>query len=87
MQIISGRIKTKSKKLEGKIFVLTGSLEAMTRTQAKERIRLLGGEISGSVSRKTNYVVAGEAPGTKLEKAKKIGIKIIGEKQFLEIIK
>jgi DNA ligase (NAD+) len=87
VQIISEKIETKSKKLEGKIFVLTGSLETMTRAQAKEKIRLLAGEISELVSKKIDYVVAGETPGTKLEEAKKLGIKVINEAKFLEMIK
>jgi len=87
VQVISEKIKTKSKKLKGRIFVLTGSLETMTRARAKEKIRFLGGEISESVSEKTDYLVAGEAPGAKLEKAKKLGIKVIDEKEFLEMTK
>ena len=74
-------------KLKGKSFVLTGSLETMTRTEAKEKIRLFGGEISESVSEKTDYLVAGKEPGTKLGKAKKLGTKVIEEKEFLEMIK
>lgn len=85
--IRSEKLKTKSKKLKGRIFVLTGSLETMTRAQVKEKIRLLGGEISESVSKKTDYVIAGKSPGTKLEEAKKLGIKVIDEAKFLEMIK
>ena len=87
VEIIKEKRKTQSQKLKGKIFVLTGALETMTRTQAKERIRLLGGEISESVSEKTDYLIAGRAPGTKLEEAKKREIKIIDEGRFLEMIK
>ncbi len=74
------------KKLEGKIFVLTGALETLTREQAKEKIRELGGKTSSSVSKKTDYVVVGENPGSKYEKAKKLGVKIISEKEFLDLI-
>ena len=74
------------RKLEEKTFVLTGSLEAMTRSEAEKRIRLLGGHPSGSVSRQTDYLVLGKNPSSKLEKAKKFGVKIIGEKEFLKMI-
>jgi DNA ligase (NAD+) len=72
--------------LAGKTFVLTGSMETMTRDQAKEKIRNLGGDVSSSVSKETDYVVAGEEPGSKYDKAKKLGIKIIGEKEFIKMI-
>ena len=74
-------------KLLGKIFVLTGSLETMAREEAKEKIRLLGGEISESVSKRTDFVVAGKEPGfTKLSKAKELDIRIIDERKFLEML-
>ncbi|MDO8470490.1 MAG: NAD-dependent DNA ligase LigA [bacterium] len=75
-----------STRLSGKTFVLTGELEGMTRDEAKERIRSLGGEVSESVSSRTAYVVTGENPGSKLEKAKKLGIKTLPEKKFLKFI-
>ena len=75
------------KKLAGLIFVLTGSLETVTREEAKEKIRLLGGEISETVSQKTDYVVVGKEPGSKLEKAKELGVKTISEQEFLKMIK
>lgn len=68
-------------------FVLTGSMESMTRDEAKEKIRALGGDVSSSVSVETDYVVAGREPGSKYDKAKKLGVKIIGEKEFLELLK
>jgi DNA ligase (NAD+) len=77
----------KSGKLAGKTFVLTGSLNAMSREAAKERIREQGGDASESVSKKTDYLVAGAEPGSKYEKAKKLGVTIIDEKEFLTIIK
>ncbi len=73
--------------LKGKTFVLTGGLELMTREEVKGRIRLLGGEVSESVSKKTDYVVAGKEPGSKYEEAQKFGVKTIGEKEFLKLIK
>ncbi len=81
----SSRAIGKSQKLKGKIFVLTGSLGSTTREKAKEKIRKLGGEISESVSKKTDFVLIGKNPGSKHNKAKKLGIKIINEKEFLEM--
>lgn len=78
--------KIQNQKFFGKTFVLTGGLQHMTRDKAKEKIRALGGNISGSVSRKTDYVVAGEEPGSKLEQARRIGVKIIDGKEFLKFI-
>jgi DNA ligase (NAD+) len=75
-----------AKKLKGKTFVLTGALESMSRDEAKEKIRALGGDISSSVSKKTDFVVAGKKPSSKYDKAKKLGVKIIGEKEFLKIL-
>jgi len=77
----------KDRKLAGRTFVLTGALETMTRSQVVERIRSLGGSISESVSKMTDYLIVGDNPGSKLEKAKELGVKIIGEKEFLGIIK
>ncbi|MFH1841332.1 MAG: NAD-dependent DNA ligase LigA [Candidatus Nealsonbacteria bacterium] len=79
--------KKVSQKLKGKSFVLTGTLEKLTRDEARKRIRMLGGNPSDSVSEKTDYLVIGKNPGSKLEKAKSVGIKIIQEKDFLDIIK
>jgi DNA ligase (NAD+) len=72
--------------LAGKTFVLTGTLPSMTREEATERIEALGGHVTGSVSRKTNYVLAGAEPGSKLEKAKELSVKIIDEAQFREML-
>ena len=87
VKIINYQLPVTSYKLQGKSFVITGSLETMERNTAKERIRELGGNVSESVSSKTNYVVVGLEPGSKAEKAKKLGVKILSEQQFLDLIK
>jgi DNA ligase (NAD+) len=87
LRVETHKTSLKSRKLEGKKFVFTGGLETMTREEAKERVRQLGGDISESVGKETDYVVAGSEPGSKFEKAKKIGVKILGEKEFLKLIK
>ncbi|OGF32226.1 hypothetical protein A2533_02255 [Candidatus Falkowbacteria bacterium RIFOXYD2_FULL_35_9] len=71
----------------GKIFVLTGSLESMSRDEAKELIKKYGGKVAGSVSVKTNYVVAGSDPGVKYDKAKKLGVEILSEAEFEKLVK
>jgi DNA ligase (NAD+) len=71
----------------GKIFVLTGTLENYTRDDAEELIETFGGKTSSSISKKTSYVLAGENPGSKLTKAQQLGIDIINEQQFREMIK
>ncbi|MCR4334257.1 MAG: NAD-dependent DNA ligase LigA [Patescibacteria group bacterium] len=71
--------------LSGKTFVFTGTLSKMSRDEAKEKIRSLGGEISSSVSVNTNFVVAGENPGSKVEKARALNVSIINEEQFLNL--
>ncbi len=85
--ISPGKEKKKGQSLKGKIFVLTGGLETMSRNQAKEKIREAGGRVSESVSKKTDFVVVGENPGSKYEKAKRLGVKIIKEKEFLKLLK
>jgi DNA ligase (NAD+) len=69
----------------GKTFVLTGTLPTLTREEATAKIESLGGKVSGSVSKKTDFVLAGEDAGSKLDKAQKLGVKIIGEKEFLKM--
>lgn len=72
--------------LSGKTFVITGSLDTMSRDEAKERIRALGGDISESVSKKTSFVVAGSDPGSKYEKAKELGVPVLDENGFLGLL-
>ena len=71
--------------LAGKQFVLTGTLKDFTRTQAKKIIIELGGRVTGSVSKKTDYVIAGEEPGSKFQNALKLGVTIINEEEFKKI--
>ena len=78
---------TGQQRLTGLTFVLTGSLESMSRDVAKEKIRALGGDMSEAVSKKTSYVVVGAEPGSKYEKAKELGIKILDEKGFVELLR
>ena len=73
--------------LDGKTFVLTGTMETLTREEAKAKLLELGAKVSGSVSKKTSYVVVGEDPGSKYDKAKELGVEILSEKEFLEILK
>jgi len=83
LPFIDEGVKTK---LAGKSFVLTGSLASLTRDGAKDRIRLLGGKVRESVSKDLDYLIAGDAPGSKYDKAKQIGIKIINEEEFLRLL-
>ena len=76
----------KSTELAGKTFVLTGTLQTMTRDEASNKIKLMGGKTSSSVSKNTSYVVAGANPGSKLDKAQKLGVIILTEDEFLNLI-
>ncbi len=73
--------------LAGKTFVLTGALASMTRDEAKESLRRLGAKVSGSVSRKTDYVVVGEDPGSKADKARELGVTMLDEEAFLTLLR
>ena len=83
----SEKIEIVSNELINKSFVLTGTLSSLTRDEAKDKILAKGGKVVSSVSSKTDFVVAGESAGSKLEKAKKLGINILEENEFLELIK
>ena len=72
--------------LAGKTFVLTGTLSGLSRDQAKEKLLALGAKVAGSVSKKTDYVVVGEEPGSKADKAKELGVAILPEKEFLKLV-
>lgn len=78
--------KTPRSPLSGKVFVLTGTLSAMTRDEAKERLQALGAKVAGSVSRKTDYVVAGAEPGSKAGKAAQLGIPTLDEDAFMRLL-
>ncbi|MFC1738046.1 NAD-dependent DNA ligase LigA [Planctomycetota bacterium] len=78
--------KRKSAQLAGKTIVVTGTLENFTRQQIKEAISQAGGTVSSSVSKKTDFVLAGENPGSKLRKARKLGVKVINEQQLMDMI-
>ncbi len=84
--IVDRSIKKKGGKFQGMVFVLTGTLGKMSREIAKEKILAHGGKISGSVSKNTSFVVAGEDPGSKLATAKKLGVRIVDEESFLKML-
>ena len=76
----------RTEELAGKTFVLTGTLQTMTRDEASDKIKLRGGKTSSSVSKKTSFVVAGESAGSKLDKAQDLGVIILNEDEFLKLI-
>jgi len=83
--IVKKQLQEKGVKFKGLKFVLTGSLYNMARDEAKRMIKRQGGEVTESVSENTNFVVSGSDPGSKYDKAKKLGIKILNEKEFMEM--
>ncbi len=80
-------LSMEDQRFSGKTFVLTGTLEHFTREEATQKIEAFGGKVSGSVSKKTTYVVAGESAGSKLKKAMELNIPILSETEFLQMIK
>ena len=72
--------------LAGMVFVLTGTLPNMTRNEARARIQALGGKVTGSVSPKTDYLVAGDSPGSKFEKAQQLGVEVLRERDLLTLL-
>jgi DNA ligase (NAD+) len=78
--------KIDNPKVLGKTFVFTGTMPGLDRDEAKLMVRKLGGEVSNTVSKNTNYVVSGESAGSKLDKAKELGIPILDQDQFLEMV-
>ncbi len=85
--VSSSQLSASSSKLSGQTFVLTGTLSKMSRDEAKEIIRSLGGSVSSSVSKETDFVVAGENPGSKYDDALKLDVKILTEEEFENLIK
>jgi DNA ligase (NAD+) len=83
----TGKKKERGTALVGKTFVLTGTLANYSRDAAKKLIEDAGGKVTGSVSKKTDYVVAGDDPGSKLDKAKELGVKVIDEKEMEGLVK
>lgn len=77
----------KDNRFEGKTFVLTGTLPTLKRSEASKIIESFGGKTSSSVSKKTDFVLSGEASGSKLDKANALGIRVIDENEFMEMIK
>jgi DNA ligase (NAD+) len=73
--------------LAGKTFVFTGGLEKTSREEAKALVERLGAAVSSSVGKRTDYVVAGSDPGSKLDQARKLGIRILSEEEFSELVK
>jgi DNA ligase (NAD+) len=84
---VERQAERKQGKLSGKTFVITGTLEALSREEAKEKILAHGGSVAESVSKATSYVVVGAEPGSKYDKAKRLGVEILNEDQFLRILK
>jgi DNA ligase (NAD+) len=82
----TGAASTGDSPFAGKTCVLTGTLEKMSRNEAAEKIRACGGNVSSSVSRKTDYVIAGPGAGSKLEDARALGVQVIDEKEFRALI-
>jgi DNA ligase (NAD+) len=81
----TGKRRQRGSQLQGKTFVLTGTLASHTRDEAKKMIEDAGGRVASAVSKKTDYVVAGADAGSKLDKARELGVKVIGEREMVEL--
>ncbi|MDH5377958.1 MAG: NAD-dependent DNA ligase LigA, partial [Gammaproteobacteria bacterium] len=79
-------VDASEQRLKGKTFVLTGTLSEMTRDEAKAKLQALGAKVTGSVSKKTDFVVAGTEAGSKLDKANALGVQVLNEKDFIELL-
>ncbi len=77
---------TEETPLKGKTVVLTGTLEGMTRDEAKEKLLAMGAKVTGSVSKSTDFVIAGDRPGSKVDRAAELGVKVIDEREWLRIL-
>lgn len=86
LKIHDSKFMIQNSRFAGQTFVLTGTLGSLTREEAKAKIRELGGDVSGSVSKNTDFVVAGEEAGSKLDKAVELGVKILSEEEFIRLI-
>jgi DNA ligase (NAD+) len=86
LNFVSEKPETRKSKLSDKIFVLTGALNSLSRDQAADKIIALGGKVTSSVSKNTDFVVAGEKAGSKLSKAESLGVKVLSENDFLKMI-
>ena len=83
---VSATRDSSAKSLQGQKFVLTGTLGALTRPEAKKRLEAQGASVTSSVSKNTNYVVVGENPGSKAKKAQELGVEILDETQFTAML-
>ena len=83
---MESRAEQVDNRFEGKTFVLTGTLDQFSRNEARKKIEERGGKAAAAVSKKTTYVIAGEAAGSKLQKARDLGIPILSEEEFVELL-
>jgi len=86
VQVLQQLVATRSNGLAGKVFVVTGTLNSMTRDEAKAAIKQSGGKVTGGVSAKTDFLVYGDKPGSKLDKARSLEIELLDEAAFIELL-